>query len=396
MPREYRGVVRERHEKRARPVAVDRRSRTIRSMEGRDLAVLLARGRIAIGVVSLLAPGLVGRAITGRDGSAGGTRLFARMVGARDLGLGLGVLVALERGAPCAAGSKRPPPSTESTRPRACSRATTSAPACYRVSLAWPPRERCSAPGWHVSSTRRSVHRDSRGGGDGRSTAPEKTGTGRNPSRTSSSPEPAPASASRPRSPSAGRATGSARRCGTRRGRPSSPASPPREAPADHRVRHGCGRRRIGGRRDPPCRPGRWSDRRAGQQRRHRSGRVSIEELPLAEFRARDGDELFRRDPLRPGRAARDGTTAQRLHHQRGLDRRARRLRAAGAVHRIEVRAGGPERGRWRRRSRGSTSGSRSSSPASSTRRWPGASAPPRRPPPILRIAGWPPCSPRC
>jgi hypothetical protein len=68
-------------------------------MEGRDLAVSLARGRIAIGVVSLLAPGLVGRTMTGRDGSGGGTRLFARMVGARDLGLGLGVLVALDRGA---------------------------------------------------------------------------------------------------------------------------------------------------------------------------------------------------------------------------------------------------------------------------------------------------------
>jgi hypothetical protein len=35
--------------------------------------------------------------MTGRDGSEGGTRLFARMVGARDLGLGLG---ALDRGAP--------------------------------------------------------------------------------------------------------------------------------------------------------------------------------------------------------------------------------------------------------------------------------------------------------
>jgi hypothetical protein len=69
-------------------------------MERRDLAVSLARGRIAIGVVSLLAPGLVGRTITGRDGSEGGTRLFVRMVGARDLGLGLGVLVALDRSAP--------------------------------------------------------------------------------------------------------------------------------------------------------------------------------------------------------------------------------------------------------------------------------------------------------
>jgi hypothetical protein len=69
-------------------------------MEGRDLAVGLAGGRIAIGVGSLLAPGLVGRTMTGRDGSEGGTRLFARMVGARDLGLGLGLLVALDRGAP--------------------------------------------------------------------------------------------------------------------------------------------------------------------------------------------------------------------------------------------------------------------------------------------------------
>ena len=69
-------------------------------MEGRDLAVSLAGGRIAIGVVSLLAPGLVGRTMTGRDGCGGATRLFARMVGARDLGLGLGVLVALDRGAP--------------------------------------------------------------------------------------------------------------------------------------------------------------------------------------------------------------------------------------------------------------------------------------------------------
>jgi hypothetical protein len=70
------------------------------SMDARNLAVGLAGGRIAIGVVSLLAPGVVGRAMTDRDGATGGTRLFARMVGARDLGLGLGVLVALDRGAP--------------------------------------------------------------------------------------------------------------------------------------------------------------------------------------------------------------------------------------------------------------------------------------------------------
>jgi hypothetical protein len=69
-------------------------------MERTDLALSLARGRIAIGVVSLLAPELVGRTITGGDGSVGGTRLFVRMVGARDLGLGLGLLVALDRSAP--------------------------------------------------------------------------------------------------------------------------------------------------------------------------------------------------------------------------------------------------------------------------------------------------------
>ena len=69
-------------------------------MEGRNLAISLAGGRVAIGVVSLLAPGLVGRTLTGRDGSASGTPLFARMVGARDLAVGLGLLVALNRGAP--------------------------------------------------------------------------------------------------------------------------------------------------------------------------------------------------------------------------------------------------------------------------------------------------------
>jgi hypothetical protein len=69
-------------------------------MEGRNVAVGLAGGRIAIGVVSLLAPGLVGRTMTGRDGSGGGTTLFASMVGARDFGLGLGMLSALDRGAP--------------------------------------------------------------------------------------------------------------------------------------------------------------------------------------------------------------------------------------------------------------------------------------------------------
>jgi hypothetical protein len=64
------------------------------------MALSLARGRIAIGAVSLLAPGLVGRAMTRNEGSQGGAALFARMVGARDIGLGLGTLIALDRGGP--------------------------------------------------------------------------------------------------------------------------------------------------------------------------------------------------------------------------------------------------------------------------------------------------------
>jgi len=54
------------------------------------MAAVLARGRIAIGVVSLLAPGLVARTMTGSDGSSGMT-LFAAMVGARGVALGLGL-----------------------------------------------------------------------------------------------------------------------------------------------------------------------------------------------------------------------------------------------------------------------------------------------------------------
>jgi hypothetical protein len=69
-------------------------------MEARDLAVALAGGRIAIGVVSLLAPGLVGRAMMGPEGDSRGMRLLLRGVGARDLALGLGVLAALDRSAP--------------------------------------------------------------------------------------------------------------------------------------------------------------------------------------------------------------------------------------------------------------------------------------------------------
>jgi len=73
---------------------------TIDAVEPHGLALAIARTRIAIGVVAIAAPGFVARAMFGRDGSRPGPRLFARMLGGRDLALGLGVVIALDRGAP--------------------------------------------------------------------------------------------------------------------------------------------------------------------------------------------------------------------------------------------------------------------------------------------------------
>ena len=69
-------------------------------MQARNLAIGLAGGRIAIGVVSLLVPGLLGRAMICSEVNSGAVRLLLRVVGARDLALGIGVLVALDRDAP--------------------------------------------------------------------------------------------------------------------------------------------------------------------------------------------------------------------------------------------------------------------------------------------------------
>ena len=69
-------------------------------MEARHVAIGLSGARIAMGVASLVAPGVVGRAMMGPDVASGGARLFLRVVGARDLALGIGVLTALDRDAP--------------------------------------------------------------------------------------------------------------------------------------------------------------------------------------------------------------------------------------------------------------------------------------------------------
>lgn len=68
-------------------------------MDDTRAALLLARARIAIGLAAVGAPGLAARALSGRRAS-GVEPLLARMLGARDLTLGLGTVIALDRGAP--------------------------------------------------------------------------------------------------------------------------------------------------------------------------------------------------------------------------------------------------------------------------------------------------------
>ena len=68
-------------------------------MEPRDIAVAIARGRMALGAGALAAPALAARVMFGRR-SGRGAAAFARMLGGRDIALGLDVVIALDRGAP--------------------------------------------------------------------------------------------------------------------------------------------------------------------------------------------------------------------------------------------------------------------------------------------------------
>ncbi len=64
------------------------------------MAMLQARGRIAVGAAAVAAPRLATRVMTGDSRSEGLARLFARMLGGRDIALGLGTVIALDRGKP--------------------------------------------------------------------------------------------------------------------------------------------------------------------------------------------------------------------------------------------------------------------------------------------------------
>jgi hypothetical protein len=65
-----------------------------------DLALAQARGRIVVGAAFLLAPALAGRLWIGDDARRRPVKVLARAFGARDLAIGLGVVMALDRGAP--------------------------------------------------------------------------------------------------------------------------------------------------------------------------------------------------------------------------------------------------------------------------------------------------------
>ena len=64
------------------------------------MAIAQARGRIAVGAAFFLAPGLAGRTWVGGDAARPSAKLLARAFGVRDLALGLGVVIAIDRGAP--------------------------------------------------------------------------------------------------------------------------------------------------------------------------------------------------------------------------------------------------------------------------------------------------------
>ena len=69
-------------------------------MEPRDTALLHARARIAVGAAFVLFPGLAGRMWIGADAARRPVKVLARAFGARDLAIGLGVVIALDRGTP--------------------------------------------------------------------------------------------------------------------------------------------------------------------------------------------------------------------------------------------------------------------------------------------------------
>lgn len=69
-------------------------------MEARAIALSQARGRVAVGAALLLAPGWAGRRWIGEPAGHPAVKVITRALGVRDLAIGLGAVIALDRGAP--------------------------------------------------------------------------------------------------------------------------------------------------------------------------------------------------------------------------------------------------------------------------------------------------------
>ncbi len=66
----------------------------------RQIVQLIAAGRVGLGVVASISPGLPLRTWIGPGRRDGGTLLVGRAMGVRDAALGIGALLAVRRGAP--------------------------------------------------------------------------------------------------------------------------------------------------------------------------------------------------------------------------------------------------------------------------------------------------------
>jgi hypothetical protein len=65
-------------------------------MDNREMARLFGLGRVAVGAGLFAVPSLAAATWVGRDAQTAGVRTFSRGFGARDAGLGIGLLAALE------------------------------------------------------------------------------------------------------------------------------------------------------------------------------------------------------------------------------------------------------------------------------------------------------------
>jgi hypothetical protein len=69
-------------------------------MDDATVAVWLSRGRVGIGLTAVVAPRFAVRVLRSSGDAEGVEPMLARMAGARDLTLGLGTLLAIDKGAP--------------------------------------------------------------------------------------------------------------------------------------------------------------------------------------------------------------------------------------------------------------------------------------------------------